>query len=142
MNEFKPNALTFQQCMERIRNARKEAALADEEIITSRDDNAKRALELLETKNVPPSFKKWQLPIALDCSSQLFITVAPPLAKTPRHSHDEGPGIRFIASGSIVYNGQELTAGDWMYIPAGKEYEFQVGQYGAMMFYCYCCCCA
>jgi hypothetical protein len=60
----------------------------------------------------------------------------------PTHSHNEGDGVRFIASGSIKYNGQELTTGDWMYIRAGSEYEFEVGRYGAVMCYCYCCCCA
>jgi len=99
-------------------------------------------MDILEVKNVPPGFKKWQLPVALRCESQMFITFAPPNSKVPRHSHDEGPGIRFIMTGSILYKGKELTSGDWMYLPAGAEYEYQVGNLGAVMCYCYCCCCA
>ena len=68
----------------------------------------------------------------------MFITTAPPHVKIPVHSHD-GPGVRFIATGSITYKGKELTAGDWMYVPAGKDYSFEVGEFGATMFYCYQC---
>jgi hypothetical protein len=49
--------------------------------------------------------------------------------------------VRFIISGSIKYNGIELTAGDWMFVPKGEEYEFTVGPLGASMAYCYQCCC-
>ena len=72
----------------------------------------------------------------------MFISVGNPGTKVPRHIHKEGDGIRFIAGGSIIYNGQELVAGDWMFIPKGEAYEFQVGPYGATMGYCYACCCA
>ena len=68
----------------------------------------------------------------------MFISSAPPKAKVPSHAHD-GPGVRFISSGSIKYKEQELTAGDWMYIPKGKAYSFEVGALGATMFYCYQC---
>jgi hypothetical protein len=143
MSEINPNNLTFKQGLERIDEAAQRAGLKiGNEIITSRDERAMKAQEFLETKNVPQGFKKWQLPVAMRCESQLFITVAPPGAKVPQHSHDEGPGVRFIASGSIRYKGHELTTGDWMYIPAGVPYEFEVGPYGATMCYCYCCCCA
>ena len=142
-NNFKPNQLTFKDGLERIEKANREAGLTiGKEIITSRDERVKKALQKLETTNIPEGFKKWQLPVALRCESQLFVTVSPPGLKVPSHSHDEGPGVRFIAGGSIIYNGKELTSGDWMYIPAGTPYEFEVGPYGATMCYCYCCCCA
>ena len=44
-------------------------------------------------------------------------------------------------SGSIIYKGNELVAGDWMYIPQGVKYSFKVGPNGARMGYCYQCCC-
>ena len=135
--------LTFNEGLERISKAMRQAGLeVRKEVITSRDETAKKAQSLLEIKNLLPGFVKWQLPVYLQRASQLFITVAPPNASVPSHSHDEGDGIRFIASGSIQYNGKELTAGDWMFIPAGTKYEFKIGPVGAMMCYCYCCCCA
>jgi hypothetical protein len=60
----------------------------------------------------------------------------------PKHSHDEGDGIRIIMSGSIIYDGHELSGGDWMFIPKGVAYDFKVGPMGAALCYCYCCCCA
>lgn len=140
--KFNPNRLTFEQGLKRIEEAASGAGLDREEILTSKDETVIRALDALEVENVPEGFKKWQLPLALRCESQLFVTVAQPGISVPPHSHDEGDGVRFIAGGSIVYDGRELTAGDWMYIPAGREYSFDVGRYGAIMCYCYCCSCA
>jgi len=139
---FNPNRLTFDDGLRRIEEAVKRAGVDAQTILTSRDETVSEALELLRVENVPDGFVKWQLPVALRCESQLFVTAAEPGISVPRHSHDEGDGVRFIAGGSIVYEGQELTAGDWMYIPAGREYSFEVGRYGALMCYCYCCCCA
>lgn len=142
--DFNPNAVTFNEGLERIRRAADELGLDQtERVITSRDDVAQEAQRLLSVANVPDTgFTKWQLPVYLNRASQLFITVAEPRIAVPEHSHDEGDGIRFIVSGSIHYNDQELTAGDWMFIPAGTKYSFRVGDLGAMMCYCYCCCCA
>jgi hypothetical protein len=139
---FNPNRLTFEEGLKRIEEAATRAGVDRERTLTSRDDEVIRALDALEIENVPDGFKKWQLPLALRCESQLFVTVGQPGVKVPPHSHDEGHGVRFIAGGSISYEGRELTAGDWMYIPAGQEYSFEVGRYGAIMCYCYCCCCA
>lgn len=142
--DFNPNKLTFEEGVERIRAAAEKAGLDQtKEILTSRDEAVQEATRQLEVTNVPDSgFKKWQLPVFLDCRSQMFMTVAAPGIEAPEHSHDDGDGIRFIVSGSIHYNGQELTEGDWMFIPAGSRYSFQVGRFGACMCYCYCCCCA
>nr|AYR06198.1 hypothetical protein [Renouxia sp.] len=37
----------------------------------------------------------------------------------------------------ILFNGQELISGDWMYIPQGIPYLFKVGSFGDIMCYCY-----
>jgi hypothetical protein len=117
--------------------------IKEDKTITSADKEIARAQQSLETRNIPKSIKKWQLPVTLTCSEVfLFVTVATPNEKVPKHSQDEGAGIRFIATGSIIYEGKKLTSGYWMYIPAGKEYLFRVGPLGALMCYCYCCCCA
>jgi hypothetical protein len=141
--DFNPNKATFSDCLARIEKVAREVGLnTEKQIVTSRDDNCRRAQELLEIQNVPNGFKKWQLPVALRCESQMFISVGAPGIKVPPHSHDEGPGIRFIMNGSIKYKDKELTGGDWMYIPKGVKYEFEVGPLGVLMCYCYCCCCA
>jgi hypothetical protein len=135
---FKANRLTLADCRQRIETALGKIHFdTARQIFTSRDKAAEALTRLLKTTNVPAGFLKWQLPVWLDMS-MMFISVAPPNVSVPEHSHD-GPGIRFIASGSIRYKGKELTAGDWMYIPAGKRYRFEVGSLGAHMFYCYSC---
>lgn len=139
---FNPNVVTFSQGEEKVQHAIKEAGLKiGNRIITSRDKNAIAAVNLLAVDNVPGGFKKWQLPFVMD-RSQLFISIGAADANVPEHSHDEGDGIRFIMSGSIYYNGIELSAGDWMFIPKGARYSMKVGPFGASMCYCYCCCCA
>ena len=138
---FNPNRLSFNDCIERITRAAEKAnfRVADK-VITSRDAAvAELTKGALRTTNTPSGFHKWQLPLYMKNPTHLFLTVAEPGAKSPVHSHDDGDGIRVIAGGSIFYNGKELTAGDWMYIPAGAKYSFEVGPFGATMFYCYQC---
>lgn len=142
-SNFNPKEhISFQQGADKIRHALKEVkADLHSRIFTSRDEVSVKLANLLKVNEVPKGFKKWQLPIVLS-DSQLFISVGQPDIEVPEHSHDEGDGIRFIMSGSVYYNGQELTAGDWMFIPKGKPYSMKTGPYGATMCYCYCCCCA
>jgi len=140
--QFDPNRLAFARCTELVDQAVQSVRLdTKSRIVTSRDPQVLQLRKTLETSNIPSGFQKWQLPVYLSKPSHLFATIAEPGAKVGSHSHNEGEGIRFIVSGSIIYNGQELTAGDWMFIPAGVPYSFEVGPYGAMMCYCYCCCC-
>jgi hypothetical protein len=142
-HKFDPNAVTFDQGLERIRTAAKRLGFDQSAgVVTSRDPEMREAKDLLTVSNVPGGFHKWQLPVYLDRASQLFVTVADPNVEVPEHSHNEGDGIRFIVSGSIVHEGTELTSGDWMFIPQGAKYSFAVADRGAVMCYCYCCCCA
>jgi len=143
MSKFNPKEhLTFEQGAEKITQALSKAQVDfGSRIFTSRDKESIQLANMLQVQEVPEGFKKWQLPITMG-PSQLFISVSKPDVKVPMHSHDEGDGIRFIMSGSVYYNGQELTAGDWMFIPAGQPYEIEVGPMGALMCYCYACCCA
>jgi hypothetical protein len=135
---FTPSKLSLADCRARIESALKRLRVeTGRQILTSRDKAAQALAKALKTDNVPAGFVKWQLPVWLDMS-MMFISVAPPNVSVPEHSHD-GPGLRFIANGSIRYKDMELTAGDWMYIPAGTKYRFDVGPLGAHMFYCYQC---
>lgn len=140
--KFDPNSVSFAEGEVRVERALKQARVnIREKILTSKDRVAKKMADVLKISNVPAGFQKYQLPIVLE-RAQLFISKAEPNLKVPSHSHDEGDGVRFILDGSIIYNGQELTAGDWMYIPRGQPYTFSVGERGALMGYCYACCCA
>jgi hypothetical protein len=136
--------ITFDEGLERIQNAIKVVGAKDMEagIITSRHPAADAFRKALSIELSNPGFQKWQLPVAFDgIGAQFFVTVAQPGAHVGEHSHDEGDGIRFIVSGSITHNGEELSAGDWMYIRKGAKYSMTVGHLGATMCYCYQCCC-
>jgi quercetin dioxygenase-like cupin family protein len=74
--------------------------------------------------------------------AQFFLSFGSPGSKVAEHSHEEGDGFRFITSGSILFDGKELKGGDWMFIPQGKPYSFEVGPQGVGICYCYACCCA
>lgn len=141
-NKWNSNELTFQQGLKRIVEENKKAGFDySRQITTSQDKEAKSAVDGLKFPYVPDGFTKFQLPFALNSPTQMFISVGAPGTKVPEHSHDEGDGVRFIVNGSIKYNGKELKTGDWMYVPKGKKYSFEVGPLGATFFYCYECCC-
>lgn len=152
---FNPNKLTRADGVKRIEAALKKTGIKiGKRVVTSRDKDMQLLRERLVVTNVPSGFSKYQLPVTLRCVDamsatgtdadgvQFFVTIAQPNSKVNTHSHNEGAGLRMIAGGSILFKKQELTAGDWMYIPKGVPYEFQVGPQGAIICYCYCCCCA
>lgn len=142
---FKPNALTFQEGIDRINKARQQHKFAPGSgVVTSRDAAMKSLIGTLAVTNIPAGFKKWQLPVFFlgGPGTQFFISVGAPDTDVPQHSHDEGDGIRVIVSGSVIYNDVELTAGDWMFIPKGTPYALRAGETGAVICYCYQCCCA
>lgn len=135
--------LSFDAGAERVKESLKDVGIEDIDraIFTSKDATELGLDRTLQVKNIPDGFVKWQIPIVLD-RAQMFISSAAPGSKVPAHVHSEGAGVRFIMSGSINYEGQELKEGDWMYIPAEMPYSFDVGPLGALMCYCYACCCA
>ncbi len=137
--------ITFDQGIERIKKVLDNRGLGSVEskVFTSRDPDFREATQSLKVEKMPEGFTKWQLPFYFEGGpgSQFFLTVATPGAVVEEHTHEEGHGVRFITSGSIIYKNQELTAGDWMFIPQGAPYEFKVGEMGAVMCYCYQCTC-
>ncbi|MDX8435941.1 hypothetical protein RFN25_21180 [Mesorhizobium abyssinicae] len=140
---FKPTHIDFVDGKKRIEEAlAKVGHKMNSRILTSRDKEAVALCNLLGVprEQLPAGFTKWQLPFYLD-GGQFFITATAPNAEVGEHSHDND-GVRFIMSGSVYYDGIELNAGDWMYIPKDKRYSLKVGPLGASMCYCYCCCCA
>jgi len=137
---FEATHISFAEGVERINEAlNKTNYRIQSKILTSRDPEAVKLCNLLAVDSVPDGFTKWQLPFHLK-EGQFFITTAQPGASVGDHAHDD-VGVRFIMAGSIYYDGIELNAGDWMYIPKGNPYSFKVGPFGASMCYCYQCCC-
>lgn len=140
--DFKPIHIPFDDGIKRIKNSLSEAKVKlGSRIFTSRDTDVVKLCNLLSIDSgLPTGMTKWQLPFHLE-GVQFFITTSQSGAKVGEHSHNED-GVRFIVSGSIIYDGIELNSGDWMFLPKGERYSFTVGPHGAMMFYCYQCCCA
>ena len=142
MSKFSPTHITFDEGKARISEAlTKVGHKMGSRILTSRDKEAVQLCNLLGIpgEQLPAGFVKWQLPFYLE-GGQFFITSAAPNAEVGEHSHDND-GVRFVMSGSIYFDGIELNAGDWMFIPKEKRYSIKVGPLGAAMCYCYCCCC-
>ena len=134
--ELRPDQRAVERCAQMRTAVAEQAGLDLRSIITSRDPAALRAKDNLAVENVPEGFQKWQLPVYLDGASVPYVTVGEPGARVSEHSH-EGDMIRLIITGSIIFEGQELTAGDWMYIPAGKSYSYEVGGESQMTKYDY-----
>jgi hypothetical protein len=135
MNRFIPQELSFEEGSKRIRAALHNANVDIENtIITSRDPSSLKLKEDLKMGNLPEGVQMWQLPLVLN-RSLIFISVVAPNAVVPEHRHAQAPVFRLVVSGSIIYNGVELTVGDWMYVPAGKPYSFAGGASGGTVMY-------
>ena len=132
---------TLAQGIELIEQVQKDLGLSQKDIFTSIDAERSGGHPDLRVTNIPNGFSKTMLPFFTDGAATFYLSSGAPNSVVPRHSHDEGAGIRFIVNGSIQYGDQLLREGDWMFMPAGAEYEFNVGSTGVTMFYCYSCCC-
>jgi hypothetical protein len=118
-----------------VQKALKELGLTfGDKIVTSRDSFMPALLKKLRKTTLPDGFEQWQLPIVLggagDCPVMLFMTIGHPNAKVLNHRHKNDSLFRIVLSGSIIYKGTELFAGDWIYIPRGHRYSFTAGRFG------------
>ena len=138
--ELRPDQRAVAPCLQRGIRAAEQAELDLNSVITSRDISALRAKDSLGCESVSEGFQKWQLPVYLDGTSISYVSVGEPGTRVPEHAH-EGASLRFITSGSLIYEGTELIAGDWIYIPAEHPYSFEVGPYGVSLVGDYNCCC-
>jgi len=122
----------------RVRELLAKENLDADTIITSRDPRVMAMLESLETETMPVGFVQCQLPILLPGTNAMyFISRGESNAKFPKHRHDRDNGLRVIVDGSLIYDGVELSAGDWFYVPRGCSYEFTVGTRGCLVFHVY-----
>lgn len=115
--------------------------------VTSRDPSVTAAtvsLEQLEQhvetgEGVAHSFFPFapHMPVT-DVKDGHFITwlarIAPDTV-IPTHTLDleKVADFKLFISGSIFGNGRELTAGDWIWAPAGGSYDFTIGEQGALL---------
>jgi mannose-6-phosphate isomerase-like protein (cupin superfamily) len=109
----------------RIREAleRHGLKIGDDRVTTSRDPGMDDVRAHMRREGLPPGFQQWQLPVKLSGETFFLLTVAEPGAVVPTHSHKRDL-FRIVVSGSIITNGIELKAGDWMFVPKGVEYSF------------------
>jgi quercetin dioxygenase-like cupin family protein len=125
----------------RVKKACKDLGVTfGKKIVTSRDRSMPALLEKLRRTTLPPGFEQWQLPIILGGGNRpvmFFVTVGSPNAKLPHHRHRNDSLFRIVLSGSITYNGIELTSGDWMYVPTGQPYSFKAGKSGCVIMHTY-----
>lgn len=138
---FKPDDSSFDVGLRKLDEAYKKVGQNPfHKIITSKDEIANELIAQLGKVKTPDGFEKWMLPFSLP-GATFYITVGQPWAFVPLHSHSEGFGIRFILSGSIIFNDKELTSGDWFYVPQNAEYSFTVGSDGVRIASGYYSCC-
>ena len=123
-----------------VKSALKEAGLdGDDQIVTSKHPKVLHLRDKLRRVGVlPPGFESWQLPVTLKTGNlMVFVTVGIPGAKLPDHNHNRDAVFRIVMQGSLSYEGQELTVGDWMYVPKGMYYTYTVGPLGLVTLHVY-----
>lgn len=142
--EWKPDEALFERVdgvpkgVLNVREALEAAGLDTNKIITSRNPALRTVKDRLRSNLMPTGFEQYQLPIPLRGEDTLcFITTGQPNAAFPEHRHAKSDGLRVVISGSISYEGIELTAGDWMYVPRGASYSFVAGTSGCTLFHGY-----
>jgi mannose-6-phosphate isomerase-like protein (cupin superfamily) len=122
-----PTALSEDQ--DRIRQAHEEYGYDPATtILTARDTVAIRMMDALPVSGLAEGFEGRLLPILFGTGTDADI-VGPVDATTGMHSHETNT-FHQIVSGTVRVTGQErsqeLSAGDWAYIPAGVEYTLEV----------------
>lgn len=133
----------FSACREELLSIlKKDGYDLDKDIITSRDKFSKKLRTMLHCDNALEGFSRSRLPFFFQGDGvNFYLSTGVPNTKVATHSHKHGPVVRFILEGSITFRKQELSTGDWIYLPAGKRYTFTTGTRGASFILGYECCC-
>ncbi|HEV2036872.1 MAG TPA: cupin domain-containing protein [Candidatus Dormibacteraeota bacterium] len=118
---------------------KKHGIVVKNRVITSQDKGMDDVRFDLRREDMPPGIQSWQLPVVLDESTLVFLTVAEPGAIVPTHVHKRDL-FRVVLSGSIFVNGDiELKTADWMYVPKGTPYSYHAAfNPGAVTLHFYC----
>jgi hypothetical protein len=131
---WQPNGTSFWDGQPHVRGIQQELGFNPEtDFLTSKDEIGARLQERLETDNVPSRFRKWQLPFSFYEPSNVYITEGEPGASVAEHAHTEGAGYRLVLNGSLTVDGKVLRQGDWMWVPKGHPYSYEVGEEGVLL---------
>jgi hypothetical protein len=104
---FKPNKNPLSSCLSTIAQIQHDLNLDKTKIFTSHEAGDLYTHHHAHISNIPSGFSKILLPFNTDGPATFYISSGAPDTVVPKHSHEEGAGIRFIVSGSIIYNGKE-----------------------------------
>jgi len=102
-------------------------------ILTSRDELVLKMRDDLAVDDLAEGFDRVLLPFSPTTGSD-SVYVGAANSTTGKHSHESNT-LHLIATGCVKVNGQILSSGDWAYIPAGIEYELEVGWCPCIVFY-------
>lgn len=83
--------------------------------------------QICKFSDVPNGVAKQVIPVDLRPFCMMVITKVDPGTHVPKHAHDEGI-IRFVTHGSLRLNGQNYSAGDWVFVPYLVPYEISTDE--------------
>lgn len=106
-----------------VKQALNNHGVDSKKIYTSKDQGVIDALNDLG-RSLPNGFQQNMVPVVLHNRVLVFTTTGPAGATIPQHSHNADL-FRVITSGTAIYNGIYLSAGDWMFVPANQAYELE-----------------
>jgi quercetin dioxygenase-like cupin family protein len=108
------------------------------EIVSSKSYMGGRWAEATKLKDEVAGVSKQLIPIDMSIFTARVVTTVAPGTHLPRHSHD-GCLLRYVASGSLKLNGVDYATGDWIFVPAGADYEIETAEgYTAVLDYRNC----
>lgn len=108
-----------------VKKALQDNGVDDRKIYTSKDAAVLAALgDPNLARALPNGFEQTMVPVVLHNRVVVFVTTGPSGQSVPSHSH-KADLFRVITSGTAIYNGIRLSAGDWMYVPAGETYSLE-----------------
>ncbi|MFD4549412.1 cupin domain-containing protein [Streptomyces sp. NPDC058466] len=105
------------------------------EIIDSETFRDGQWRDLTRQSNFKPSVNKFVIPVNIAQAKFLVLTEVEGPTTVKSHAHSE-PILRFVISGRFKLNGKAYSPGDWVYVPAGADYEISTEEgYTALMPY-------
>ena len=97
-------------------------------VITSRDPGIAKVTRDLKRSGLPEGVEQWLLPLIIGPQDGVlyFQSQLKAGAVVPKHRHTHS-SFRVVISGELKFGRKTLKAGDWMYVPAGVDYEIAAG---------------
>ena len=115
----------IRQGVKTVKQALRNHGVDDSKIYTSKDAAVVAALaDTNLARTMPNGFEQSMIPVVLHNRVVVFTTSGPGGQSVPSHSHNADL-FRVITSGTAIYNGISLSAGDWMFVPANEAYSLE-----------------